>query len=398
MPERPVLRSVSMDLRLTDEQLAFKKAARDFLEAEVVPHRQQWDRDEEVDPALPAKLGEIGFFGITIPEEYGGLGGDWITYCIGMEELGRADSAVRGIVSVSTGLCGKVILAHGSEAQKRQWLPGIAAGTKVGCFALTEPDHGSDPARLKTRARRDGDGWVISGSKIFITNATIADVALVFARTGSEDGARGISAFLVPTGSPGFVRNLIHGKLGLRGQTTAELSFDDVRVPADALVGEEGRGFRYAMESLDKGRISVAAGCTGIIQACLEAAVGYATERRQFGKPIAAYQLVQDMIAEISVDADAARLLTWRAAGLVEQGEPFSVAASKAKLFASEAAVKAANLAIQVFGGYGYIDEYPVQKLMRDARVMTLYEGTSQIQKLLIGRAETGISAFWPGR
>ena len=395
MPEAPVLRSVSMDLRLTDDQLAFKKAARDFLEAEVVPHRQQWDRDEEVDPALPAKLGEIGFFGITIPEEYGGLGGDWITYCIGMEELGRADSAVRGIVSVSTGLCGKVILSHGSEAQRQQWLPGIASGTKVGCFALTEPDNGSDPAHLKTRARRDGDSWVISGSKIFITNATIADVALVFARTGSEDdGARGISAFLVPTGSAGFVRNLIHGKLGLRGQTTAELSFDDVRVPADALVGEEGKGFRYAMESLDKGRISVAAGCTGIVQACLEAAVGYAAERRQFGKPIAAYQLVQDMIAEISVDADASRLLTWRAADLVEQGEPFSVAASKAKLFASEAAVKAANLAIQVFGGYGYVDEYPVQKFMRDARVMTLYEGTSQIQKLLIGRAETGVSAF----
>jgi alkylation response protein AidB-like acyl-CoA dehydrogenase len=384
-----------MDLRLTDDQLAFKKAARDFLEAEVVPHRQQWDRDEEVDPAIVARLGEIGFFGITIPEEYGGLGGDWITYCIGMEELGRADSAVRGIVSVSTGLCGKVILSHGSEAQKQQWLPGIASGTKVGCFALTEPDNGSDPAHLKTRARRDGDAWVISGSKIFITNATIADVALVFARTGSEeDGARGISAFLVPTGSSGFVRTLIHGKLGLRGQTTAELSFDDVRVPADALVGEEGKGFRYAMESLDKGRISVAAGCTGIVQACLEAAVGYATERRQFGKPIASYQLVQDMIAEISVDADAARLLSWRAADLVERGEPFSVAASKAKLFASEAAVKAANLAIQVLGGYGYIDEYPVQKFMRDARVMTLYEGTSQIQKLLIGRAETGISAF----
>jgi alkylation response protein AidB-like acyl-CoA dehydrogenase len=386
-----------MDLRLTEEQLEFKKAARDFLEAEVVPNRRQWDRDEAVDPAIAAKMGEIGFFGITIPEEYGGLGGDWITYCIGMEELGRADSAVRGIVSVSAGLVGKVILAHGSEEQKRRWLPGIAAGRLIGCFGLTEPDHGSDPAHLKTRARRDGDEWVISGSKIFITNATIADVALVFARTGTgegQDGARGISAFLVPTGAGGFERTLIHGKLGLRGQATAELSFSDVRVPADALVGQEGRGFRYAMESLDKGRISVAAGCTGIIQACLEASVGYATTRRQFGKPIASYQLVQDMIAEMSVDADAARLLTWRAADLVQHGEPFGTAASKAKLFASEAAVKAANLAIQVYGGYGYVDEYPVQKLMRDARVMTLYEGTSQIQKLLIGRAETGISAF----
>jgi alkylation response protein AidB-like acyl-CoA dehydrogenase len=382
-----------MDLRLTEEQREFKKAARDFLEAEVVPHRQQWDRDEAIDPAIAAKMGEIGFFGVTIPEEYGGLGGDWITYCIGMEELGRADSAVRGLVSVSAGLVGKTILAHGSEEQKQRWLPGIASGTAVGCFALTEPDNGSDPAHLKTRARRDGDDWLISGSKIFITNATLAEVALVFARTG-DDGARGISAFLVPTDAAGFGRTLIHGKLGLRGQATAELSFDNVRVPASAVVGEEGKGFRYAMESLDKGRISVAAGCTGIIQASLETAVGYATDRQQFGKPIAAYQLIQEMIAEISVDADAARLLTWRAADLVQQGEPFSVPASKAKLFASEAAVKAANLAIQVLGGYGYIDEYPAQKLMRDARVMTLYEGTSQIQKLLIGRAETGISAF----
>jgi alkylation response protein AidB-like acyl-CoA dehydrogenase len=382
-----------MDFQLTEEQSEFKKTARGFLEAEVVPHQREWDRDEAVDPRIAAKLGEIGFFGITIPEEYGGLGGDWITYCIGLEELGRADSAVRGIVSVSAGLVGKTILAHGSEEQKREWLPGIASGAKVGCFALTEPDNGSDPAHLKSRARRDGDEWVISGTKIFITNATIADVALVFARTG-QDGARGISAFLVPTGVPGFGRALIHGKLGLRGQATAELSLDGVRVPASALLGAEGKGFRYAMEALDKGRISVAAGCTGIIQACLEAAVGYAGSRQQFGKPIAAYQLVQEMIAEISVDADAARLLTWRAADLAQRGEPFATAASKAKLFAAEAAVKAGNLAIQVFGGYGYVDEYPVQKLMRDARVMTLYEGTSQIQKLLIGRAETGISAF----
>ncbi|HEX4060208.1 MAG TPA: acyl-CoA dehydrogenase family protein [Streptosporangiaceae bacterium] len=392
-----------MDLQLTGEQREFRKIARDFLEAEVVPHRQRWDREEAVDPAIVPKIGEIGFFGLTVPEEYGGLGGDWITYCIGLEELGRADSAIRGIVSVSTGLVGKVILAHGSEEQKRAWLPGIASGTKLGCFALTEPDHGSDAAHLKTRARleqgagaTDGE-WVINGAKIFITNATLADVALVFARTGTgegQDGARGISAFLVPTGAPGFERRLIHGKLGLRGQATAELSFSDVRVPADALVGDQGKGFRYAMESLDKGRISVAAGCVGIIQACLEAAVGYATSRQQFGKPIASHQLVQEMIAEISVDADAARLLTWRAADLIQRGEPFGAAASKAKLFASEAAVKAANLAIQVFGGYGYVDDYPVQKLMRDARVMTLYEGTSQIQKLLIGRAETGISAF----
>ena len=382
-----------MDLALTEEQRAFQQLARDFLDNEVVPHRTEWDRRESVDTAIIPRLGEIGFFGLTIPEEYGGLGGDHVTYCLGMEELGRADSAVRGIVSVSSGLFGKVVLAHGSEEQKQQWLPGIATGTKLGCFALTEPDHGSDAANLTSRARRDGDDWVIDGSKIFITNGTWADVALVFARTG-DAGPRGVSAFLVPTDTPGFERREINGKLGLRGQATAELTFDGLRLPASALVGEEGQGFKIAMQSLDKGRVSVAAGCTGIVQACLEAVVDYTTQRTQFGKPVAANQLVQEMVADISVDADAARLLTWRAADLIDRGEPFGVAASKAKLFASEAAVRSANLAIQAFGGYGYVDEYPAQKLMRDARVMTLYEGTSQIQKLLIGRAETGISAF----
>ncbi|GAB4005079.1 acyl-CoA dehydrogenase family protein [Nocardioides ultimimeridianus] len=382
-----------MDITLTEDQIAFKKLARDFLDKEVVPYRAEWDRRESVDTDIIPKLGELGFFGLTIPEEYGGIGGDYITYCIGMEELGRADSSVRGIVSVSMGLFGKILLAHGTEEQKQEWLPGIATGTKLGCFGLTEPDTGSDAGNLKTRAVRDGSDWLITGSKIFITNGTWADVCMVFARTGGP-GPKGVSAFLVPTDAPGFTRTEIHGKLGLRGQATAELAFDEVRVPASAMVGEEGDGFTFAMKSLDKGRVSVGAGCTGIIQGCLEAVVSYSQERRQFGRPLASFQMIQDMIAEISVDADAARLLTWRAASLLERGEPFGVEASKAKYFASEQAVKAANLAIQAFGGYGYIDEYPVQKYMRDARVMTLYEGTSQIQKLLIGRAETGISAF----
>jgi alkylation response protein AidB-like acyl-CoA dehydrogenase len=382
-----------MDLALTPEQKTFQQVARDFLDKEVVPFRAEWDRAESVDVAVIPKLGELGFFGLTIPEEYGGLGGDYITYCIGMEELGRADSAVRGIVSVSMGLVGKVILSHGTQEQKQQWLPGIAAGTLLGCFGLTEPDTGSDAASLKTTAVREGDDYVLNGSKMFITNGTWAHVCLVFARTGGP-GPKGVSAFLVPTDAPGFRRTEIKGKLGLRGQATVEIGLDDVRVPASARLGAEGEGFTIAMHSLDKGRVSVAAGCTGIIAGCLEAVVRYAQERTQFGRPLASFQLIQDMIAEISVDADAARLLTWRAADLIERGEPFGVAASKAKLFASEAAVKAANLAIQAFGGYGYIDEYPVQKYMRDARVMTLYEGTSQIQKLIIGRAETGISAF----
>ncbi len=382
-----------VDLSLTSEQRAFKEVARDFLEREVVPFRAEWDRAESVDVAIIPKLGELGFFGLTIPEEYGGIGGDYLTYCLGMEELGRADSSIRGIVSVSMGLCGKPILDFGSEEQKQQWLAPIARGEKLGCFGLTEPDNGSDPGGLRTRAEKQGGDYVLTGQKIFITNGSWADVCLVLARTGGP-GPKGISAFLVPTDRPGFERREIHGKLGLRGQATSEIFLDGVRVPASALLGEEGQGFTIAMSSLDKGRVSVAAGCTGIVQACLEAVVEYATQRRQFGRQIASYQLVQEMIAEISVDADAARLLTWRAADLIERHEPFGVAASKAKLFASEAAVTAANLAIQAFGGYGYIDEYPVQKFMRDARVMTLYEGTTQIQKLLIGRAETGVSAF----
>ncbi|PKH43588.1 Acyl-CoA dehydrogenase [Nocardioides alpinus] len=389
-----------MDLSLTEEQLAFRDLARDFLEREAVPHRMQWDHDESVDLAIVPKMAQLGFFGLTIPEEYGGVGGDYVTYSLAMEELGRADSALRGIVSVSSGLVGKSILFHGSEEQKQEWLPQLANATKLGCFGLTEPGTGSDAGNLTSRAVADpstGSGraadWVINGQKLFITNGTWADVALVFART-SDDGPRGVTAFLVPTDSPGFEAREIKGKLGLRGQATAELFLHDVRVPDAARLGEVGKGFKIAMSTLDKGRLAVASGCVGIVQGCLEASVAYATQRQQFGKPIASFQLVQDLIADISVDADAARLLAWRCADLIDRGEPYGIAASKAKLFASEAAVRAANNAIQVHGGAGYVDDFPVAKYLRDARVMTLYEGTSQIQKLLIGRDETGISAF----
>ncbi|MEU2665777.1 acyl-CoA dehydrogenase family protein [Micromonospora sp. NPDC007220] len=382
-----------MDLELSAEQAAVRRLAADFVDREVVPHAATWDRRESVDPDIVGKLGDLGFLGLTIGEDDGGSGGDHLSYCLVLEELGRGDSAVRGIVSVSLGLVAKSIAAHGSAEQREQWLPRLCSGAALGCFALTEPDSGSDAAALTTRAVRDGTDWLITGAKMFITNGTTADVALVFARTGGP-GHRGISAFLVPTDAPGLTRREIHGKLGLRGQATGELRFDGVRVPESALLGEEGAGFRLALATLAKGRMSVAAGCVGIAQGCLDAAVGYAGQRTQFGKPIAGHQLVQQLLAAIAVDTDAARLLVWRVADLIDRGEPFATEASMAKLFASEAAVRAANNAVQVFGGYGYIDEYPVGKYLRDARVATLYEGTSQIQQLLIGRALTGVNAF----
>lgn len=382
-----------MDLTLSPEQAAVRQLAADFVDREVTPHAAAWDRRESVDPGIVKQLGDLGFLGLTIPEEYGGSGGDHLPYCLVLEELGRGDSSVRGIVSVSLGLVAKSIAGYGSERQKRDWLPRLCAGEALGCFALTEPDTGSDAAALGTRAVRDGDHWIITGSKIFITNGTWADVALVFARTGGA-GHTGISAFLVPTDSAGFARREVHGKLGLRGQATAELVFDAVRVPDSARLGDEGKGFSIAMAALAKGRMSVAAGCVGIAQGCLDAAVEYAGQREQFGKPIASYQLVQQLISDIAVDTAAARLLVWRVADLIDRRQPFATESSMAKLFASEAAVRAANNAVQVFGGYGYIDEYPVGKYLRDARVTTLYEGTSQIQQLLIGRALTGVNAF----
>ncbi|RKT03860.1 alkylation response protein AidB-like acyl-CoA dehydrogenase [Streptomyces sp. 3211.6] len=384
-----------MNLELSEEQEAVRRLARAFTEREVSPYAAEWDRAESVDRAIVKKLGDVGFLGLTVPEEYGGSGGDHLSYALVTEELGRGDSSVRGIVSVSLGLVAKTVAAWGTEEQKRSWLPRLCSGEALGCFGLTEPGTGSDAAALTTRAVREGDGYVITGSKMFITNGTWADVVLLFARTDPADpGHRGISAFLVPADTPGLTRREVHGKLGLRGQATAELTLDGVRVPASAMLGPEGKGFSVAMSALAKGRMSVAAGCVGIAQAALDAAVSYAAQREQFGKPIAHHQLVQELIADISVDVDAARLLTWRVADLVDRGRPFATEASTAKLFASEAAVRAASNALQVHGGYGYIDEYPAGKLLRDARVMTLYEGTSQIQKLLIGRARTGVSAF----
>ena len=382
-----------MDFTPSDEQDLIRSSARAFVEREVLPYAREWDRAEQMDRAIVGKLAAVGFLGASLPEAHGGMGLDTVSYCLVMEELGKADSSVRGIVSVTNGLVGKTIARWGTEEQQRELLPRLASGEALGCYALTEPGSGSDPASLVTRAQRDGGDWVLTGSKLFITLGTWASFALVFARTGGE-GPRGITCFVVPTDSPGFSTRKLDGKLGLRAQDTGELFLDGVRVPDASRLGDEGAGFKVAMSALDAGRISLAAGCVGIGQGCLDACVAYAAERRQFGRPIAGFQLVQELIVDIGVETEAARLLTWRAAALADAGASYTVEAAVAKYFASEMAVRAANAAVQVHGGYGYVDDFPVGRYLRDARVTTLYEGTSQIQKLLIGRALTGENAF----
>jgi alkylation response protein AidB-like acyl-CoA dehydrogenase len=374
-----------MDFALTPEQELVRATARSFVDSEIAPHAREWDRAEEMDRGIVAKLAEVGFLA--------GWELDTVSYCLVMEELGRVDSSVRGIVSVTTGLVGKTIKRWGTDEQREEWIPRLGSGEALGCYALTEPGSGSDPASLTTRAERDGSDWLITGSKIFITLGTWARVALVFARSGGE-GSRGITCFLVPTDAEGFEARPIKGKLGLRAQDTGELFFERVRVPDSARLGGEGEGFKVAMSALDAGRISLAAGCVGIGQGCLDACVAYTRERQQFGKPIASFQLVQELIADVGVETRAARLLTWQAAALSDRGEPHTLESSVAKYYASEMSVRAANAAVQVHGGYGYVDEYPVGRYLRDARVTTLYEGTSQVQKLIIGRAFTGVSAF----
>jgi hypothetical protein len=303
---------------------------------------------------------------------------------------------MRTVVSVQTSLVCGSIERWGSEEQKQRWLPALCSGQSFGCFGLTEPDTGSDAAALRTRAEKVDGGWRISGQKMWISLGNIAEVALIFAQTDPSRKHKGIACFLVPTASGGFTSQEIHGKLGLRASDTAEISLDAVEVGDDALLGEVGEGFKVAMSALDSGRYSVASGCVGICEGCVQASVAYSKERHQFGVPIASFQLVQEMIAEMIVRRDAARMLVRRAGWLKDTGQPSTAETSVAKLYATESSVECANLAIQVHGGSGYVDDYPVERYLRDARVTTLYEGTSQIQKLIIARNATGIDAMAP--
>jgi butyryl-CoA dehydrogenase len=383
-----------IEFELTDEQQLIRETARDFTDKEIVPVARENDRNEHFDLELVKKLGDMGYLGPIVAEEYGGRGLDYRTYGLIVEEIGRGDSSARTVVSVQTSLVCSSIQRWGSEEQKHEWLPKLCTAEILGCFGLTEPNTGSDAANLSTRAEKTADGWKITGQKQWISMGNYAKLALVFAQTDREKKHRGLAAFLVPTDSPGFSTSAIHGKLGLRASDTAELSLDAVEVGDEALLGEIGDGFKVAMSALDSGRFSVASGCVGICQGCVDASVAYSTERHQFDRPLASFQLVQAMIADMVVDTEAARALVWRAGWLKDTGKPNTTETSIAKLYATEAAVRSANNAIQVHGGSGYVDDHPVERYLRDARVTTLYEGTSQIQKLIIGRAATGINAM----
>ncbi len=383
-----------MNFDLTSEQEMVKKTVKDFADNEIMPGARERDRQEVFPWDITNHMAELGFLAPTLPEEYGGMGLDFVSEAIVFEEVGRADSSVRTTLSVQVSLTELPILEFATEAQKRKYLPKLASGEWIGCFGLTETEAGSDAANQQTRAVKDGDEWILNGHKIWISNGGIADLAIVFAQTNPELEHKGIAAFLVETDTPGFSTHDIHNKLGLRSSNTAELILEDVRVPAESLLGEVGQGFRIAMYALDQGRYGVASGCVGIIQGCIDASVKYAKEREAFGQPIAGFQLVQELIAEMVLDCEAARLLVYRAGHLKNKGVRNTRETSLAKWYASEAAVKAALNAIQVHGGYGYSDEYPVERYLRDAKVATLYEGTTQIQKLIIGRDATGIGAF----
>ena len=375
-----------MDFTLSEDQQLLKKTVREFAESELAPHSREWDEKQEFPREVFGKLAEMGLMGVVWPVEYGGAGMSTLDYAIVMEELSRVDAGVALSVAAHNSLCSGHIFLAGSEEQKKKFLTPLARGEKIGCWGLTENSAGSDAGGTKTTAVRDGGGWVLNGSKTFITNGRIADTAVVMAVTDKNRGKKGISAFVVERGTKGFRPGKKEDKLGVRASDTSELVFEDCRIPSDHLLGQEGHGFLDALRILDRGRIGIASFSVGIAQASLEASTKYAQGRRQFGQPIGEFQGVQFKIADMATHVEAARLLTWRAAALRDSGCAHTVESSMAKLYASEIAVQAALEAIQIHGGYGYIKEYPVERYLRDAKLGTIGEGTSEVQRLVIAR------------
>lgn len=374
-----------MNLRFTEEQEMMRRMVRDFAEKEVAPFIEKMEGGEFPHDILK-KMGELGLMGIPIPEQYGGSGMDFTSYIIAIHELSKVSATVGVILSVHTSVGTNPILYYGNEAQKQKYVPKLASGEYLGAFCLTEPSAGSDAASLKTRAVKSGDDYIINGSKVFITNGGEADTYIVFASTNPDLGSKGISAFIVDKNTPGLVIGKDEQKMGLHGSRTVQLTFEDMKVPSENLLGEEGQGFKIALGNLDVGRIGIAAQALGIAEAALEAATDYAKERRQFGKPIASHQGVGFKLADMATAVEAAKLLIYRAAQLRQHGKKCGKEASMAKLFASKTAVDVTIEAIQVFGGYGYTEDYPVERYFRDAKVTEIYEGTSEIQRLVISK------------
>jgi butyryl-CoA dehydrogenase len=376
-----------MNFELSPEQKLIRDTARDLATREIAPRAAEIDRTHEFPRKIFSRLGELGLLGIMVPEAFGGAGMDALSYAVALEEIARACASTAVAMSVQSSLVAAPILKEGTDAQRARWLPDIAAGRKIGCFALSEPEAGSDAKAQRTRATRAGDGWVLNGTKNFITNAPVADLAIVLATTDPAKGGRGITAFLVPMDSPGLTIGPPDDKLGIRGAPSAQLFLADCTVGDDARLGPEGDGFKIAMRALDGGRIGIAAQALGIARAAFEDAVRYARERKTFGQAIAEHQAIQFKLADMRTEIEAARMLLWRAAVKKDSGGAYSTDASMAKLFASEVANRAAKEAVQIFGGYGYLRDFPAERHFRDAKITEIYEGTSEIQRLVIASA-----------
>ena len=380
-----------MDFNLSEEQALLKKTVREFAEAELRPHSREWDAKQEFPRSVFGQLAELGLMGVTWPTEYGGSGLSTLDWCLVMEELARVDAGVALSVAAHNSLCSGHIFLAGTEAQKKKYLTPLAKGAAIGCWGLTENSAGSDAGGTKTTGVRDGGQWVLNGSKTFITNGGVADTAVVMAVTDRSKGKKGISAFIVERGTGGFRAGKKEDKLGVRSSDTSELVLEDCRVPAENLLGQEGHGFIDTLRILDRGRIGIAAFAVGIAQGALEAAMTYASGRRQFDHAIAEFQAVQFKVADMATRTEASRLLTWRAAALRDQGRDHTVESSMAKLFATESSVEIALEAVQIHGGYGYTKDYPVERFLRDAKLGTIGEGTSEVQKLVIARELLGL-------
>ena len=374
---------------MTEEQQQIRDLAREFAENELRPHAEEWDRDAHFPREVIAGLGELGFLGMLLPEQYDGLALDTTAYVIALEEIARGDASVAVAMSVHNSLPTQMILAQGTDAQKERWLPPMARGEMLGAFSLSEPDAGSDAAGMTAHARKVEGGWILNGAKAWVTNGGFGDVVVTMVRTDTPDdrrAAKGIGAFIVPTATQGYTVGKKEDKMGQRASETVGISFQEMFVADDQLLGEPSQGFIYALQGLDSGRLGIAALAIGIAQAALEHALAYADERRQFNQPIRAFQGMQFKLANMATRIEAARALLHRAAAAKDAGEPVSRLSSMAKLFASEAAMYVTTEAVQVFGGYGYVKEYPVERLFRDAKVTEIYEGTSEIQRTIIAR------------